>query len=380
MGQDRRRRGARVLPRAGAGAPRRRRRPLHPRDVPRSERDRRGDRRGAQPLGSADRRADDDGGRRQHARRHAAGALRAGAREARRDDPRRELRGRAGADARHDRADRGGDAAQAVGAAQRRQAARRRGPQHLSLLAGVHGLVRAALHPAQRPPRRRLLRDDAGSHPADQVPSKPGAIGGAGRRRRRLSSGMNVRRAAPGSTAQRFNDPRSPAGKIAAGPGAGRTLRHRRRSRGPARRRVRRRDRTGARAEGPRRRCDQHRRRTADERPHQRAVAGGADRAARGHRNHPALRMSRSEPDRHSVRFAGRACDGASQPDAHHGRPGARGRLSRRDRGVRRRFNRPDQPRVAPQSWLRSRRSADRRAGAISHRRLGQSHGAESRR
>ena len=67
--------------------------------------------------------------------------------------------------------------AAAVGAAERRQAARRRGAQHLSVLAGVHGVVRAPLHPAQRAPRRRLLRHDAGAHPADQ--------GGGARRWRR---------------------------------------------------------------------------------------------------------------------------------------------------------------------------------------------------
>ena len=66
-----------------------------------------------------------------------------------------------------------------VGAAERRQAARRRGAQHLSVLARVHGVVRAALHPAQRPRRRRLLRDDAGAHPADQGGGADARAGGA---------------------------------------------------------------------------------------------------------------------------------------------------------------------------------------------------------
>src|ERR671932_329567 len=48
--------------RAGAGARRRRRRPLHPRDIPRSERDWRCDRRGPQRVAPDDRRADDHGG------------------------------------------------------------------------------------------------------------------------------------------------------------------------------------------------------------------------------------------------------------------------------------------------------------------------------
>ena len=66
----------------------------------------------------------------------------------------------------------------ALGAAQRRQAEGRRGPQHLSLLARIHGLVRAPVHPAQRARRRRLLRHDAGAHQADQG-------GGEGPARRR---------------------------------------------------------------------------------------------------------------------------------------------------------------------------------------------------
>ena len=52
-----------------------------------------------------------------------------------------------------------------VRAAQRRQAARDRRAQPLSLLARLHGVVRAALHQQRRPPGRRLLRHDAGSHP-----------------------------------------------------------------------------------------------------------------------------------------------------------------------------------------------------------------------
>ena len=59
------------------GAARGRRRPVHPRDVPRPERDRRGDRGRPQRLRPADRRADDDRGGRQQPRRHAARAVRA---------------------------------------------------------------------------------------------------------------------------------------------------------------------------------------------------------------------------------------------------------------------------------------------------------------
>ena len=168
VGQDGNRRGARVFSRAGARAPRRRRRSLRARDVPRSERDWGGDRRRAVGVGSADRRPDDDRGGRQHAGRHAARALRARARAARRDRDRRQLRGRPGADARNDRAHGGGDAGALVGAAQRRQASRRRGAQHLPVLARIHGVVRAPIHPAQRPTRRRVLRHHTRAHSSDQ--------------------------------------------------------------------------------------------------------------------------------------------------------------------------------------------------------------------
>ena len=54
---------------------------------------------------------------------------------------------------------------EALGAAQRRTAARDRGAQPLSLLARLHGLVRAPVHQQRRAPGRRLLRHDAGAHP-----------------------------------------------------------------------------------------------------------------------------------------------------------------------------------------------------------------------
>ena len=160
----------------------RRRRSVHPRDVPRSERDRRRHRRRPQRLRSADRRADDDRGGRQQPGRHAAGAVCAGAAGARRRGCRRQLQRRSGADARVDRAARRGDAGATLGAAQRRQAARHRRPQHLSLLAGIHGVVRAALHRQRRAPRRRLLRHDARAHPPD-LRRRPTQCAGGGARR-----------------------------------------------------------------------------------------------------------------------------------------------------------------------------------------------------
>ena len=77
-----------------------------------------------------------------------------------------------------------------LGAAQRRTAARRRGPQHLSLVAGVHGVVRAALRRRRRAPGRRLLRHDAGAH----APDARRRHGAGGRRPRRRDPGDRVRR------------------------------------------------------------------------------------------------------------------------------------------------------------------------------------------
>ena len=162
-------RGAGILPRAGPGAPRRRRGPLHPRNVSRSERDPRGNCRCPQRVRAAHRRADDHRGRRQYAGRHAAGAVCASAAgvRGRCDRPQLQHRPRAHAgDARaHDRGDRG----RAVGAAQRRPAARRRGADDLSDVARVHGVLREAFRRAAGPSRRRMLRHDARSHRPDQV-------------------------------------------------------------------------------------------------------------------------------------------------------------------------------------------------------------------
>ena len=62
------------------------------------------------------------------------------------------------------------------------------------------------------------------------------------------------------------------------------------------------------------------------------------------------------------------------------GDPGPRRRLPRRDGGVRRRLDRPDQRRVAPESRMRRRRTGDRRADGVPCRRLVQSGGVEPRR
>ena len=110
-----------------------------------------------------------------------------------------------GPDARDHRADGGGDAAEALGAAQRRQAARRRRAQHLPLFARIHGVVRPAVRAAQRSRRRRLLRHDAGAHPADQGRRPRGDAGGPGgnsRPARRREIGARDRRATRAARAE----------------------------------------------------------------------------------------------------------------------------------------------------------------------------------
>ncbi len=82
VGEDRRRRSGRTLPRAGPRAARRGRGSVRARDVPRRQRDRRRDPGRAQRLRAPDRRADDDGRRRQQPGRRGAGDVRAAARAA----------------------------------------------------------------------------------------------------------------------------------------------------------------------------------------------------------------------------------------------------------------------------------------------------------
>ena len=84
VGQDGHGRGRGVLPRTGAGAARGRRRPLCSRDFPRPERDSVGDRRRPERVRPPDRGPDDHRRGWQQSRRHATGAVCAGAGGARR--------------------------------------------------------------------------------------------------------------------------------------------------------------------------------------------------------------------------------------------------------------------------------------------------------
>jgi homocysteine S-methyltransferase len=67
----------------------------------------------------------------------------------------------------------------------RRAAPRRRWPQHLHGLAGVHGQLRAQVHPRGGEPHRRLLRNHAQPHPRHAVcDARPTGAGGVGTARR----------------------------------------------------------------------------------------------------------------------------------------------------------------------------------------------------
>ena len=196
VGQDRAGRGRGLLPRAGAGAARRRRRPVRPRDVSRPERGPRGDCGDSQRLRPADRRADDDRGRRQQPRRHAARAV-----CRRRSSRYADVIGvncSIGPAPMLETVERMSAITQGASrrAAQRRPPARHRGAQYLSVVAGIHRVVRAALHEPWRAAGRRLLRHDAGAHPPDQDGGEEVRAGGGTVPRRTRPRGRQPRRAA----------------------------------------------------------------------------------------------------------------------------------------------------------------------------------------
>ncbi len=66
-----------------------------------------------------------------------------------------------------------------------------------------------------------------------------------------------------------------------------------------------------------------------------------------GHRERDALRLPRPQPARHAERPARRIGVRPAQPAAHHRRPAEDGPLPRRDRGLRHRRDRADEPRRA---------------------------------
>ena len=297
------------------------------------------------------------------------------ARSARRQRRRRELQRRSGA--RCSRRSSGWRAVahgEAVGAAERRPAARDRRAQHLSVLAGVHGVVRAPLHQQRRAAGRRLLRDDAGAHPADQAAVRAlahaaaAAVPGAAR-----TASPDVRRSPPPN---RLRARRSRGWRNALG---ARQLRRQRRA-GAA-----------ARATTPRRSIEQAR----QLRIHGVDVVNIPDGPRASARMSALSRRSLVEQQAGIETILHYACRDRNllgmQSDllgAHAmgvrnlllitGDPPRVGDYPGRDGGVRRRLDRPDQRRGAAEPRPRHRRPADRRADGVPHRRRGESRGARS--
>ena len=131
-------------------------------------------------------------------------------------------------------------------------------------------------------------------------------------------------------------------------------------------------DRGGARAEDPRRGCDQHPGRSAGGGADERGLDGRADRAAGGDRNGAPLRLPRPEPARHGVGPARRARDGHPERPAGHRRPAPARRLRVRHGCLRRGLDRSDQRRQPPEPRRGHRRRAALPPDGVSHRRGGQ--------
>ena len=111
--------------------------------------------------------------------------------------------------------------------------------------------------------------------------------------------------------------------------------------------------------QGERGRRDQRGRRAARLGAHERA---GAVRAAAGEgrdRHHPPLHLPRPEPARDPVRPARRPRARAQERARDHGRPAQARRLPRRDRGLRRRLDRPDPDHGQPEPRRRPGRQPD---------------------
>ena len=237
----------------------------------------------------------------------------------------------------------------AFGPAQRRHSALRRRPQHLSLLAGVHGELHGAVRQRRRSPDWRLLRHHARAHPHHEAVPE----GGCGARivlQGRQDHRNEARRAA---AVERTLCPR-PQGRR-------RRVRHHGGDRSAARHR--RQARTGRR-EVPEvgwRGRDQYSRQSSRLGPPQQPGAVPAGEAGSGHRAGPALHLPRSQRAGHSVGPAGRQRRRHSQPDLHHRRSAEDGRLSRRDRGLRRGLDRSGQHRSQSEPRSRHRRQSDRK-------------------
>ena len=223
VGQDRLRRGRGVLPRTGRGAGRGRRRSADARDVPRRQRDRAAIAavRSVCPLPIVAQMTIEDEGNSLDGTPpeqfvpalQAAGADVIGINCS--IGPAHMLEALERMAASH--------AGAAVGAAQRRPAARHRRAHAVSDLARIHGVVRAAIHRRARPPRWRLLRHDTRAHHARS-------------RRRSPAERRSERRCARRARAQRARGHADrPRGEVLSGQRAGApALGHARRARAAA--------------------------------------------------------------------------------------------------------------------------------------------------
>ena len=336
-----------LLPRTGARAGRGRRRSVRPRDLPRRQRDRRGDPRGPQRLRAADRRADDDRGGRQQPRRRGARVVRAGSRAARRRRRRAQLQRRPGGDARDARADGAGrDGASCPRSPTPAGRARSKGATSIcarpstwrrtrggsSTPASAWSAAAAARRRItsgrsrwrcgrwRRPRRDRARRPDAGADAADRRRDRRRA-GRSGRARREVADGEHAR---------------------------ARRVRRQRRADAAARLPHRDADRAGAAAAHPRRRPGEHSGRPARERADERAVGRASwcssRRGSRRSSTTPAAIGTCSACSRicsARTRWASATC--CSSPAIRRRSatiPDATG-------GLRRRFDRPDQRRDA---------------------------------
>ena len=340
------------------GAARGRRRPVHPRDLPRSERDWRGDRRGPQrccdlPI-VAQMTTEDDGNTLDGTppEKFAPELERRGAHIV-------GVNCSVGPAPMLETIERIGRTTDAPLSAQPNAGKPRdiEGRTHLPLVARVHGVLRPAVHREGRAAGRRLLRHDARAHPPDQAgrgarrpPRRPRVtwprgLGAAPRRRTGACRRCRASRSRGSRTRWR-------AGRSCAWWSCCRRAGHEAADD----------DRGRPGAEDPRRRRRQHPRRPAvGARMSALSLAVLIEQQA-GIETRPALRLPRPEPARHAVGSARRARDGRPQPAARHRRPAARRRLSRRHGRVRRRLDRAHQRREPPEP-RRSTSAASRSAG-----------------
>ena len=246
------------------------------------------------------------------------------------------------------------------------------GPHDLPLVARVHGVLRPPVHREGRAAGRRLLRDDARAHPADQARRRLDIGRAAGGRRSRVG-------AVTAGEPTVAPIPRDQKSRLAHAMARG-TFVHLVELTPPKGHEFAPTIEEARALEDPRRRRRQHPGRAAGRGADERRVDGRPDRAAGGDRDRAPLRVPGPEPARDGVGPARRSRHGHPERAAHHRRPATPGRLRVRHRRLRRGLDRPDQRRQPAESRRGHRRRADDPADRLSHRRRGQPDGAQPRR